>query len=350
MRGGSSIATHIPGSLPDRMRLIAADVGGTKTLLELFEVSDSKTRTIRDERLDSASFEQFGDLVRRFLRDGDGPVDAACFAIAGPADDRHALMTNLGWSISAEELERELGLGRVRLINDFHAVAAAISVVDERDLAVLNPRPRDPNGTVAVLGAGTGLGEAILVRGAEGRLHVISSEGGHASFAPRSELQGKLLLYLAEKYEGHVSYERLLSGPGIVNIFTFLCEKVYHVSPEEIGIETARGHVAGQVASLASQGQEVAKKTVEIFVDIYGAEAGNLALKTLPRGGVFIAGGIAAKNLAWFRDGRFMEAYADKGRMRNLLLEMPVAVVSNARLGLDGAKLVAIEAVSAERR
>ncbi|MBI2215024.1 MAG: glucokinase [Acidobacteria bacterium] len=326
------------------MRAIAADVGGTKTLLELFEITDSQSRLLREDRLESASFETFTDLVRAFLRDGEAPVDAACFAIAGPAEDRHALMTNLGWSIDAETLERELGIGRVMLINDFHAVAAAIAVVDDRDLSVLNPRARDPRGTVAVLGAGTGLGEAILVRGEGTTLHVISSEGGHASFAPRTELQGRLLLFLAEKYGGHVSYERLLSGPGIVNIFTFLCEKVYHVSPEEIGVDSARGHVASQVAELAAQGLEVARKTVEIFVDIYGAEAGNLALKTLPRGGVFIAGGIAAKNLGWFRDGRFMEAYADKGRMRGLLLDIPVAVVSNPRLGLNGAKQVVIEA------
>ncbi|MFA6956898.1 MAG: glucokinase [Thermoanaerobaculia bacterium] len=326
------------------MRLIAADVGGTKTLLELFEVSNGQARVIREERLVSGNYETFTSLVRAFISDGDAPVDGACFAIAGPADDRQALMTNLGWSISAEELERELGIGRVRLINDFHAVAAAIAVVDDHDLAVLNPRQRDPRGTVAVLGAGTGLGEAILVRGEGTKLHVISSEGGHASFAPRTELQGKLLLYLAEKYGGHVSYERLLSGPGIVNIFSFLCERVYHVSPEEIGVESARGHVAGQVAAFAAQGLEVAKKTVEIFVDIYGAEAGNLALKTLPRGGLFIAGGIAAKNLGWFRDGRFMEAYSDKGRMRGLLMEIPVSVVSNPRLGLNGAKIVAIEA------
>jgi glucokinase len=331
------------------MRLIAADVGGTKTLLELFEVSDSQARLVREQRLESGSFGTLTELLRAFLGEGEAPVDEACFAIAGPAEDRHALMTNLGWSISAEDLERDLGIGRVRLINDFHAVAAAIAVVGEHDLAVLNPRPRDPRGTVAVLGAGTGLGEAILVRGEGTTLHVISSEGGHASFAPRTELQGRLLLYLAEKYGGHVSYERLLSGPGIVNIFTFLCEKVYHVSPEEVGVESARGHVAGQVASLASQGLEVAKKTVEIFVDIYGAEAGNLALKTLPRGGVFIAGGIAAKNLGWFRDGRFMEAYADKGRMRGLLMEIPVSVVSNPRLGLNGAKQVAMEAAGEQQ-
>lgn len=327
------------------MRLIAADVGGTKTLLELFEVSDGQSRTIREDRLVSGSFETFTSLVRAFLGEGESTIDGACFAIAGPAEDRHALMTNLGWSISADDLERELGIGHVRLINDFHAVAAAIAVVDEHDLAILNPRPIDPRGTVAVLGAGTGLGEAILVRGEGTELHVISSEGGHASFAPRTELQGRLLLYLAEKYEGHVSYERLLSGPGIVNIFSFLCERVYHVSPEEIGVESGRGHVAGQIAALAAEGLEVAKKTVEIFVDIYGAEAGNLALKTLPRGGVFIAGGIAAKNLGWFRDGRFMEAYADKGRMRSLLMEIPVAIVSNPRLGLNGAKLVAMEAM-----
>ena len=326
------------------MRLIAADVGGTKTLLECFELWGTNTKMLREERFESGSFSTFTELVRAFLRAGDAPVDAACFAIAGPAEDRHALMTNLGWSISADDLERELGIGRAHLINDFHAVAAGIGIVEDQDLAVLNPRTRDPKGTVAILGAGTGLGEATLVRGSDNAAVVIASEGGHASFAPRSEVQCKLLQHLTALY-GHVSYERLLSGPGIVNIFTFLCERVYHVSLEEIGIDTARGHVAGQVAALAAQGSEVAKKTVEIFIDIYGAEAGNFALKTLPRGGVFVAGGIAAKNLSWFRDGRFLEAYADKGRMHGLLLELPVAVVSNPRLGLIGAKRVAMASV-----
>ncbi len=327
------------------MKLIAADVGGTKTLLELFEISGTQSKTLREDRFESAGFVTFTDLVREFVREGDAPVDAACFAIAGPADDRHALMTNLGWSISAEELEREIGIARVRLVNDFYTVAAGVGVVEDHDLLKLNPRQRDPSGVAAVLGAGTGLGQATLVRSERGEVHVIASEGGHASFAPRNELQSELLRFLSEKH-GHVSYERVLSGPGIVNIFTFLCDRVYHVSPEEVGVDSLRGHVAGQVAELALHGSEVARKTVEIFVDIYGAEAGNLALKTLPRGGVFIAGGIAAKNLDWFRDGRFMSAYADKGRMRGLLLEMPVAVISNPRLGLLGAKTVAMELVT----
>ena len=342
MRGGSWTGKPTRGSLPDQMKLIAADVGGTKTLLELFEISETQSRTLREDRFESAGFGTFTQLVRAFMREGDAPVDAACFAIAGPADDRHALMTNLGWSISADELEQELGIVRVKLVNDFYTVAKGVGVVEDQDLLSLNPRPRDPDGVAAVLGAGTGLGQATLVRTAGGNVHVIASEGGHASFAPRNDLQSQLLRFLSGKH-GHVSYERVLSGPGIVNIFTFLCECVYHVSPEEVGVDSARGHVAGQVAELAAEGSEVAKKTVEIFVDIYGSEAGNLALKTLPRGGVFIAGGIAAKNLHWVRDPRFMEAYADKGRMRALLMEMPIAVISNPRLGLLGAKTVATE-------
>jgi glucokinase len=231
------------------------------------------------------------------------------------------------------------GIPTVRLVNDFFAVAAGIPHLVPDDLVPINASPRKADGPVAILGAGTGLGEAVTVN-LGGRQRILSSEGGHSSFAPRSHVQRLLLGFLEERY-GHVSYERTLSGPGIVNIFTFFCERVFHVPAAEAGVPDDEPHKAARIAALADDGDDIACRTIETFIDIYGAEAGNLALKVLPSGGVYVCGGIAAKNLRWFEGKRFISAYADKGRMRELLLEFPVDVVSNAKLGLIGATAIA---------
>ena len=295
------------------MRLIAGDVGGTKTLLRCVEANGE---VALEKRYESAAWKTFDALLSDFVTGINRPIDAACFAVAGPVHDRRAEVTNVGWSIEADALSRVFSIDRVSLINDFYAVALGVPLLGENDLLSLHAGARDRSAPIGILGAGTGLGEAIVFRG-----EVIPTEGGHADFAPQDEEQSRLFLYLHERY-GHVSWERLVSGMGLVNIFTFL------------GGEDADPAV---IAELADRGDPRANHAFEIFVDIYGAEAGNMALRLLARGGIYLAGGVAAKNIARFTDGRFVEAFLRKGRFRPLMETIPVDLIMNEQVGLMGA-------------
>jgi glucokinase len=321
------------------MKYIAGDIGGTKTLLRLLQASGSSRKILREERLPSRQFATFDDLLRKFLVPEDGAIAGACFAVAGPVFESRAHVTNVGWDIDAEALALAFGIQRVLLINDFFGVAAAVPHLPPEDLLVLNKGDGGEATTIAILGAGTGLGEAFLTKGAAGAWTVVPSEGGHKDFAPRNELQRALLDWLEKRY-GHVSYERVLSGSGIVNIFTFLREL-----RGDAGVAALMDPAldpAAQVAALATAGNALAREAVDTFVDVYGAEAGNLALTMLPRGGVYVAGGIAVRNIGWFDDGRFLKAYLDKGRFAELLKSFPLAVIRNPEVGLIGAAELAI--------
>jgi len=292
------------------MRLLAGDIGGTKTLLRCVEEDGS---VCAEQRYESTAYPTFDALVEDFLARVPGPVDAACFAVAGPVSDGRATVTNVGWEID----ETSFSIPRVKLINDFYAVALGVPLLGEGDLHSLQAGERDRREPMAILGAGTGLGEAIVINGHD----VVPTEGGHADFAPQDEEQVRLFLYLHQRL-GHVSWERVISGMGLVNIFTFL-------GGEEVS--------AADVAELAEGGDSRANRAFEIFVDVYGAEAGNMALRVLARGGVYLAGGIAAKNVPRFTDGRFVEAFLRKGRFRPLLSTIPVDLIVNEQVGLIGA-------------
>lgn len=299
------------------MRVIAGDIGGTKTLLRCVEADGSVSAT---DRFESGAYASFDELLREFLQRIGGSAGAACFAVAGPVVGARAQLTNLGWVMEEASLSRDFAIPHVALINDFTAVALGVPFVEERDRVSLQQGERDPRGPVAILGAGTGLGEAFLTFHS-GVHHVIPSEGGHQDFAPQDEEQTRLFLDLQERH-GHVSWERLVSGMGLVNIFTFL-------GGQELD--------AAEVAARARAGDARARRAAEIFVDIYGAEAGNMALRVLARGGVFLAGGIAAKNIDWFTDGRFLEAFRRKGRFRAFNETIPVDVIVDQEVGLRGA-------------
>lgn len=292
------------------MRLIAGDVGGTKTLLRCVDENDA---VVAEARFDSAHYATFDGLLRAF---DPGPVDAACFAVAGPVFHGRAEVTNLGWTMDEDDLSSAFSIPRVALINDFYAVALGVPLLGTDDLIPLQRVPRDPSAPIGILGAGTGLGQAILVRG-----EVIPTEGGHQDFAPQDEEQTRLFLELHRRY-GHVSWERVLSGPGLTNIHTFLGGEALPPA---------------MIAERADAGDPRARHAFEMFVDIYGAEAGNMALRVLARGGVFLAGGIAAKNRQWFTDGRFLEAFLRKGRFRDVMETMPVDLIVNEQVGLLGA-------------
>lgn len=299
------------------MRIVAGDVGGTKALLRCVEPDGSVSR---EARYLTPSYATFDDLLREFAGTLPGAADAACFAVAGPVYGGRAELTNLGWVMDQSALSKAFAIPHVTLVNDFYAVALGVPLLDERDLLSLQRGQRDRTAPIGILGAGTGLGEAIVTYHG-GRHHVMPTEGGHADFAPQDEEQTRLFLQLHAEL-GHVSWERLVSGMGLVNIFTFLGGE--NLLPAEI-------------AELAERGDARARHTFEIFVDVYGAEAGNLALHTLARGGIFLAGGIAAKNVAWFTGGRFVEAFLRKGRFRRFMETIPVDLITNEEVGLIGA-------------
>ena len=303
------------------MRVIAGDIGGTKTL---FQFIDADGVTI-EQRYESGAFATFDDMLRDFTARSPHRADSACFAVAGPVLGRTAAVTNLRWQMDADKLEEAFAIAHVALINDFEAVALGVPLLADNDVVPLQKGNRVAGGPIGILGAGTGLGEAMVMYSGT-HWNVIASEGGHGDFAPQDEEQTRLFLELHQKL-GHVSWERLVSGMGLVNIHNFVT-----------GVDREYDDVIpAEIASAYARGDEAARNTVRIFVDIYGAEAGNMALRVLARGGVFLAGGIAARNLEWFTDGRFIEAFLRKGRFEKMLRNIPVNLIANPRVGLIGA-------------
>lgn len=302
------------------MRIIAGDIGGTKTLLQLVEIEGTGQRAIAERRFASGDYATFDDLLHEFLGAPGPAVDAACFAVAGPVIENRAEVTNLKWLMESAALQTAFTIPRIALINDFYAVALGVPFLADDDMIALNAGTPHATAPIAILGAGTGLGEAMLFWTGT-RWEVVPSEGGHGDFGPQDELQARLFLWLLEKY-GHVSWERVASGMGLANIYAFL----------------GGGEATGaRVGELAANGDALALQAFAVFVDIYGAEAGNMALRILSRGGVYLAGGIAGKNVQHFTDGRFMNAFLRKGRFRDVMAAMPVRLITNEKVGLLGA-------------
>lgn len=313
--------------------ILAVDIGGTKTDLALFD--DDLTLVVR-QQYPSREHGSLAEVVRVFLASHPLGVDAACFGVAGPVRNGVAATTNLPWTVRTASLADAIGLTAVGLINDLEATAFGVMALPPEDVVVLQAGAADAVGHQAVIAAGTGLGEAGLFW--DGQRHrPYASEGGHTSFAPRSDLEMALLTHLTEEF-GHVSYERVLSGPGLFNIYRFLRDTGRGEEPVWLTDELRRGDppaVIGRAALAATS--ELATAALRLFVSIYGAEAGNLALKTYATGGIFVAGGIAPKLLAAVRDGTFLTSFADKGRMRDLLSAIPVKVVTSNMVNLVGA-------------
>lgn len=327
--------------------VLAGDIGGTKTLLQLAEVAEGAAPRALHERLfDSAAHDDFTGMVGEFLLSAQNhlgharPPVAACFGVAGPIHERRAKITNLTWSVDAAELETEFAIPKISLINDFAAVGYGIEALSETDLETLQAGTSEPHGVRAVLGAGTGLGEGILVW-REGGYRPLPSEGGHVDFAPVNEEQIGLLRHLQARY-GHVSYERIVSGAGLVEICDYVLDAGLERGTPEFRAALTQGDPAATISAYGMAGRDpAAARALQIFVAIYGAQAGNLALTLLARGGVYIAGGIAPKIIAELRRGAFMRAFLDKGRFAPLLQGIPVRVVMNPKVGLMGAVAVA---------
>jgi glucokinase len=315
--------------------ILCGDIGGTKTNLALF-APDAPTTPVGLVSYASRTAGDLVDLVARYLPTTSAPIDAACFAIAGPVVEGVVETTNLPWVVRAETLSRAIGGAPVFLLNDLEALAYGVSLMTTAELAELNAGRTRPRGNVAVIAAGSGLGEAGLVWTAAGHVP-LASEGGHADFAPRSEREVALLRYLTGRF-GHVSYERIVSGPGLVHLFDYLRDVEGIAVPPPLATTIATGDPAAAITAAALAGTPpIAVAALDLFTSIYGAEAGNLALKLKALGGVFVGGGIAPKILPKLTDGTFRAAFLDKGRFAELLIDIPVQVVLEQRAGLFGA-------------
>jgi glucokinase len=318
--------------------LLAGDIGGTNTRLALYD--DQGKKAVREDALPSREFGSLEAAVRAFLGKRSPPrLKAAAFGIAGPVIDGRVKTTNLPWLVDERVVSRRLGIPRVRLVNDLVAIAFGASAASGRKLVrIQGEGARPKSGTVAVIAAGTGLGEAALVWDGA-RFVPCGSEGGHSDMAPRSLIEWELREFLAERVGGRVSYERVVSGPGLGNVYEFLRDRKGLAESAEHAAAIAQNLDPNRVISeLGLSGDSaLCRKAVELFVSLYGAEAGNLALKFLATGGVFVAGGIAASLLPLLQNGPFLEAFRDKGRFRPVLERLPVFVVLDSRIGLAGA-------------
>jgi glucokinase len=340
--------------------LLAGDIGGTKTILRLVEESASVSwRTLYEALYPSRDFPDLVPIVQRFLSAAGQQLstaptpEKACFAIAGPVVNNTSVLTNLDWFLEAERLEKDLEIPKVTLINDFAAVGYGVLGLETKDLHTLQAATPQLDAPIAVIGAGTGLGEGFLIQ-QNGDYRVFSTEGGHTDFSPRTGLEFQLLQYLREKYDiQRISVERVVSGQGIVAIYQFLRDRQIAPESPEIGQviktweqETGRSEKsvdpAAVIAKAALENRDrLCEQTMQLFVDAYGTEAGNLALKLLPYGGLYVAGGIAAKNLELIKEGQFLRAFSQKGRVSPLLERVPVHIVLNPQVGLIGAAICA---------
>lgn len=318
------------------MTILAGDIGGTNTRLALYEPRGGALRRAASHTFASLDYASLDDIVREFMAANPSRLAAASLAIAGPVRDGRVATTNLAWLVDGAALAAQLGLVRVTLLNDLEAIAHGVARLPASSLLTLNAGAPPAHGNRAVIAAGTGLGEAGIFW--DGRAwHPFATEGGHADFAPRNARESALLEYLRRKHE-RVSCERVLSGSGLVEVWRFLQESGEGAEdPADTERMLQQGHPAPIVRAALEGRSERCAAALELFVSLYGAEAGNLALKLMARGGVYVAGGIAPRILERLKAGGFMAAFLAKGRMRPLLESMPVHVVLDDEVGLLGA-------------
>ncbi len=319
--------------------ILAADVGATNTRLGLFEFSNGKLqpKLVRKFRNRDCSGLEAG--LSEFLSSGDR-VDCACFGVAGPVVDGRVELTNCAWVVDRSQLMRQLGTARVALLNDVEATGYGIAQLGEQDLLVINKGVPDSSSAAALIAAGTGLGESILY-GTSGARIPLPSEAGHADFAANNEIETELLRYLSARFH-HVSWDRVLSGPGLLLIYEFFRDTGRAPEQAEIATEIRIGDPGAVISAAALSGRcKLCSMALDLFVGIYGAESGNLALRALARGGVYIAGGIAPKIREKIQDGSFLQAFRDKGRMRPLLESIPVYLILTEQSALLGAAVFA---------
>ena len=320
--------------------VIAGDVGGTKTYLALFSPPTEKPVLLAIESYPSRDAGTLEELIEAFLAGLSESVTAACFGIAGPVRQGTVRTTNLPWVVSESTLRERFNWKNVRLINDLAATALSIASLDGSEVVELNPGRPDPEGVIGVVAPGTGLGMALLVF-VDGKAHPIESEGGHVDFAPRSPIE---IALLQDLLPAHVSVERLASGPGLFTIYSWLKKYRGHIEPLWLR-ERFRTEDASRVVSEAAmvEKEPLCVESLDIFVSILGAAAGNLALTGMTTGGIYLAGGICTKILPKLKEGGFMNAFTDKGRFEEFISGVPVRVILNEKAALLGAACCALD-------
>src|SRR5256884_6527615 len=320
----------------NRRMILAGEIGATRTRLAAFETQGNKLQQVVEKIYMSQEQSGLPEIISDFIRTEGIPVQSACFGVAGPVRAGRSKISNLPWIIDSRQLTRQLKLNSVGLINDLEPYAYGIDALESKDFIALSEGSEDAEGNRAVISARTGLGVAGMYWDGF-RHHPFACEGGHSDFAPRNALEMELLAYLQKKY-GRISYERLLSGPGIKNIYEFLRDAHKAEEPRWLKDQIAAASDPPAVISqLAQEGKAaICDQTLSIFVSIYGAETGNCALNFLSTGGIFIGGSVAAKNVSKMKDPIFMESFLDKGRMVELLKEIPVTIWLNDDSGIIG--------------
>jgi len=316
--------------------ILAGDIGGTNARLAFFDVMNGQFRLVSASVFPSREYAGLDQIVSKFVETSNLHPDAACFGVPGPVRSGRVETSNLPWVIESARLADELNLKKTVLINDLEANAWGIATLGPEDVVSLNQVKGNPVGNQAVISAGTGLGEAGMCW--DGSQHrIFASEGGHSDFAPRNELEIELFRYLSGRY-GHVSYERVVSGPGLVNVFHFLRDSGRGTEPQWLTDQMVHGDPAAAISRAALDGAcALCEQALDLFVSVFAAEAGNLALKIMATGGVYLGGGIAPKMLAKLSGPLFMHAFVGKGRMQPLLEAMPVKVITNDKTALMGA-------------
>lgn len=325
--------------------LLAGDVGGTKTNLGIFSTERGPREPIAESSLPSARFSSLEELVNEFLSQVSIEIDCASFGVAGPVVGGRARITNLPWVIEETLVRDTLHLESVRLFNDLEAIAYGVTLIEREDLHTLNDGDPVPRGTLAVIAPGTGLGEAFLIWKGE-QYRAYPSEGGHTDFGPKSDVEIGLLQYLHKKF-GHVSYERICSGHGLPNIYNYLKEKGYTREPvwiaEQLAATDDPTPTILRAALDTEKPCELCTTTLSVFVSTLGAEAGNLALKVMATGGIYLGGGIPPRIIPALNTDQFMDSFTNKGRFSELLSHIPVHVICNPKIALMGAALYGLE-------
>ncbi len=334
------------------MKVLAGDIGGTKTNLGIFEVQNQQIVSLLESTWISKDFHSLEEIIEQFwqqiltegkdqpLSDHISSISNVCFGIAGPVSDNRCEVTNLPWVVDGRQIQQQFGWQSVSLLNDLEANAWGIAALDEDDFVVLN-QGVDVQANASIIAAGTGLGEAGLFW--DGRQHIpFASEGGHTDFSPATEKEYRLQQFLRKKYAGHVSWERIVSGMGLENLYQFLCYEDNLQPPLWLSQQMQEGDAAAAISRAAIAGKDpVCEQALNWFVHLYGVETGNHALKIMARGGVFLGGGIAPKIISKLQSDDFIKAFTAKGRMQPLLEAMPVKVIMNDKTALYGPALYA---------
>ncbi len=323
--------------------VLAGDIGGTKTNLGLYRIDGNRPELDRAEKFSSQQASSLSEMIEKFLTASErAHVIAACFGVAGPIIEGHSKLTNLTWDVSETEIRGNFGFKKVTLINDLTAIGYGVQILRDDEILILNEGKSNTNGVAGLIAPGTGLGISILTP-IGGKLKPWPSEGGHADLAPRNDREWALFKY-AVKEKGHVSLERLISGPGIHIIYSWLVSLGEFEVPEWVTERMKLKNPTAVISEAAIQnGVPICVETLNIFVSLLGAAAGNLALTLLATGGLYVGGGVPPKILPKLKESTFMEAFFDKHHFRKLLETMPVKVILNDKLGMVGAALCAAE-------